>query len=310
MSAPKIPLPGKVVGVVEGEVLKKIALISVEEHVYNCAAFLRFVSPSENKILEDALLFHDIGKKLFRDRRIYLDHGEGSLKRWGRKDAEKILKRDYTATMCPELQEQVSEEVDFSRVMVAFLRFLGLKKEGSKNSAEGIKAYPVREDPQDSKSPVVFASYRLDRPFGNHAAPIKVEHLPEGLRDRERLASLIRLHHGFSVSKVVPEAAEWEPFPNVLYSLMTLDHLGSSWAERLVLLEEGGSKREFEGGVDFGEIESWMNDAPKAETNTDGTKTVSAGIQLRRRPGHEEVVTFSVTYFAREVNYVDPGFRK
>lgn len=306
MSAPKIPLPGKVVGVVEGEVLKKIALISVEEHVYNCAAFLRFVSPSENKILEDALLFHDIGKKLFRDRRMYLDHGEGSLKRWSRNDAEEILKRDYTATMYPELQKKVSEEEDFSQVMATFLRFLGLKKDGSKNSAKGIKAYPVREDPQDSKSPVVFASYRLDRPFGNHAAPIKAEHLPEGLQDRERLASLIRLHHGFSVSKVVPEAAEWQAFPNILYSLMTLDRLGSHWAERLVLLEEGGSKQEFEGGVDFGEIESWMKGTSKSETNTDGTKTVSAEIQLSRRPVHEEVITFSVTYFAEEVNYVDP----
>jgi hypothetical protein len=307
---PRIPLPGKVVGIVEGETLKKIALISVEEHVYNCAAFLGFVSPDENKILEDALLFHDIGKKLFRERRIYLDHGEGSLKRWGRNDVQETLNRDYTATMRPDLEERISEEVDVSSVMDAFLGFIGLKKEGTKKSAEGIRAFPVREDPQDPKSPVAFASYRLDRPFGNHAAPIKVEHLPEGLENRARLAGLIRLHHGFSVSKIVPEAAEWEAFPNILYLLMTLDHLGSSWAERLVLLEEGGSKREFEGGVDFGEIESWMEDAPETETNPDGTKTVSAGIRLRRHPGHEEAVPFSATYFAREVNYVDPGLRK
>jgi hypothetical protein len=302
-------LPGKVVEIVDGETLKKIALISVEEHVYNCAAFLVFVSPDENTILEDALLFHDIGKKLFRERRIYLDHGEGSLKRWGRNDVQETLKRDYTATMRPELEEQVSEKVDFSSVMDAFLGFIGLEKEGTKKS-EGIRAFPVRENPQDPKSPMVFASYSLDRPFGNHAAPIKVEHLPEGLENRERLAGLIRLHHGFSVSKVVPEAAEWEAFPKILYSLMTLDHLGSSWAERLVLLEEGGSKREFEGGVDFGEIESWMESEPETETNPDGTKTVSAGVRLRRHPGHEEVVPFSVTYFAREVNYVDPGLRK
>lgn len=310
MPAPKIPLPGKVVGIVEGETLKKIALISVEEHVYNCAAFLKFVSPNENKILEDALLFHDIGKKLFRKRRIYLDHGEGSLKRWGRNDVQETLKQDYTATMRPDLEGQVSEKVDVSSVMNAFLGFVGLKKVETKKPAEGIKAYPVREDPQDSTSPVAFASYGLERPFENHAAPIKVEHLPEGLENRERLAGLIRLHHRFSVSKIVPEAAEWEAFPNILYPLMTLDHLGSSWAERLVLLEEGGSKREFEGGVDFGEIESWLEDTPKTETNPDGTKTVSAGIQLRRHPNHEEVVSFSVTYFAREVNYVDPRLRK
>lgn len=309
MPAPRIPLPGKVVGIVEDEALKKIALISVEEHVHNCAAFLRFVSPDENKTLEDALLFHDIGKKLFRDRRIYLDHGEGSLKSWGRNDVQKTLKRDYTATMRPDLEGQVSEEADLSSVMDAFLGFIGLK-EGTKKSAGGVKAFPVREDPQDSKSPMVFASYRLDRPFGNHAAPIKVEHLPEGLKNRERLAGLIRLHHGFSVSKIVPEAAAWEAFPEILYSLMTLDHLGSSWAERLILLEEGGSKREFEGGVDFGEIESWMESESKTETHLDGTKTVSAGIRLRRHPDHEEVVPFSVTYFAREVNYVDPGLRK
>jgi hypothetical protein len=308
--APRIPLPGKVVGIVDGETLKKIALISVEEHVYNCAAFLGFVSPDENKILEDALLFHDIGKKLFRDRRIYLDHGEGSLKRWGRNDVQETLKRDYTATMRPDLERQVSEEVDFSRVTDAFLGFIGLKKDGTKKSAEGIKAYPVREDPQDPKSPVAFASYRLDRPFGNHASPIKDEHLPEGLENRERLAGLIRQHHGFSVSKVVPEAAEWEAFPNILYSLMTLDHLGSSWAERLILLEEGGSKREFEGGVNFGEIESWMESEPETKLNLDGTKTVSAGIRLRRHPGQEEAVPFFVTSFVREVNYIDPGLRK
>ncbi len=313
---PHVPVPGKVVPVVEGEVLKKVVLISVEEHVDNCAAFLGFVSPEADSSLTDALLFHDIGKKLFRVRTMYRDADSAAVKKWGwdlsqdrREDVVELLKRDYAATMRPGLEEPLLEEVEVSEVADAYLGFIGLKEPGQKKAAEGVKAYPVRTQPDNQKSPVVFASYRLDRPFGNHAAPVKAEHLPEGLEDRERLAGLIRLHHGFEVSKIVPQAAVWEDFPKVLYTLMTMDHLGSSWAERLVLLEEDGSKRAFEGGVDFGEIESWMENYPESASNLDGTKTVSARVLLCRHNNHEDVVPFSVTYFAREVNYVDPSLR-
>lgn len=316
---PRVPLPGKVVSVVEGEVLKKVVLISVEEHVDNCATFLDFVSPEADSILTDALLFHDIGKKLFRARAMYRDAGNAAVRKWGwdssrdeREDVVELLKRDYAATMRLGLEEPIPEEVEVSEVADAYLGFVGLKEPGQRRAAEGVKAYPVRDQPDDQKSPVVLASYRLDRPFGNHAAPIKSEHLPGALGDEsylKQLAGLIRLHHGFQVSKIVPEAAVWEGFPRVLYTLMTMDHLGSSWAERLVLLEEGGSKRAFEGGVDFGEIESWMENDPESVSNPDGTKTVSTRVRLRRHNDHEDVIPFSVTYFAREVNYVDPSLR-
>jgi hypothetical protein len=313
---PRVPLPGKVIAVVEDKVLKKVVLISVEEHVANCAAFLGFVAPDPAPTLTDALLFHDVGKKLFRTRGIYRNARNAALRKWGydasldgREDVVELLKRDYAATMSPGLVEPLSEEVVVSEVADAYLDFVGLGGDKREKAAEGgVKAYPIRVRPEDQKSPVVAASYRLDRPFGNHAAPIKAEHLPEGLRDRERLAGLIRLHHGFQVSKIIPEAAVWESFPETLYALMTLDHLGSSWAERLVLLEEGGEKRHFAGGVDFGEIESWMEGSPKAGTNPDGTKTASAEVHLRHRSG-DDIVLFSVTYFAREVNYVDPSLR-
>jgi hypothetical protein len=301
---------------VEDEVLKKVALISVEEHVDNCATFLGFVSPEADPILTNALFFHDIGKKLFRIRAIYRDAGSAALRKWGwdlsqgrREDVVKLLKRDYAATMCPGLEEPISDGVPISEVADAYLSFVGLKEPRQKEVAEGVKAYSVRNQPDDQRSQIAFASYRLDRPFGNHAAPVKTEHLPEGLENRERLAGLIRLHHGFQVSKIIPEAAVWGAFPEVLYALMTMDHLGSSWAERLVLLEEGGSKRPFERGVDFGEIESWMENGLESETNPDGTKTVSTRVHLRRQNDHEDVVSFSVTYFAREVNYVDPSLR-
>jgi hypothetical protein len=306
---PHVPLPGKVVAVVEGAMLKKIAFVSVEEHVVNCAAFLGFVSPDKNGILSDALDFHDIGKKLFRIRRIYANSKNATLRRWGRDDVEGTLKQDYTATMRPDLAEPVEGEVPVSEVADAYLGFVGLGEAGRKKAAEGVKAYPVRSRPDDQKSPLVTVSYGLERPFGNHASPIKEEHLPEGLEDRKRLAALIRLHHGFAVPKIVPEAALWEGFPECLYRLMTLDHLGSSWAERLILLEEGGFKREFEGGVDFGEVESWLESDPKGESNPDGTKTISANVRLRRHAVDEDVVPFSVTYFVREVNYVDPSLR-
>lgn len=313
MVAPKIPLPGKVVTVVEGTTLKKVALISVEEHVSNCAAFLKFVSPDEDRMLKDALLFHDIGKKLFRVRRIYRN---SPLRKWsydefhsGQENVVELLAQDYTAAMRPDLAESLREKVEFSAVADAYLEFVGIGVNGKKK-AEGVKAYPVREQPDDQKSPVVMASYRLERPFGNHAAPIKVEHLPEGLQNRDRLAALIRLHHSFQVPSIVSGAAGWRQFPEYLYRLMTLDHLGSSWAERLVLLEEGGSKRTFPAGVDFGEVESYMEGEHETAENPDQTKTIRANLRLSKRHDREYVVPFSVTYFVREVNYVDPSLRK
>ncbi len=71
----------------------------------------------------------------------------------------------------------------------------------------------------------------------------------------------------------------------------------------------GSLKREFEGGVDFGEVESWLAGDPESTSNPDGTRTVGTNVGLRRHSGDESVVPFSVTYFAREVNYVDPTFR-
>lgn len=316
---PRVPLPGKVVPVVEGEVLKKIALISVEEHVANCVAFLDFASPDADPILVDALLFHDIGKKLFRAGKMYRHARNAALRRWGydasrdgQEDVAELLKRDYAATMRPGLTEPLAEEVPVSEVAKAYLDFVGLGETQRKRVAEGVKAYPVRSSQEDQKSPMISASYKLDRPFGNHAAPIKAGHLPSELGDErylEQLAALIRLHHGFQVPKIVPEAATWEDFPKLLYTLMTMDHLGSSWAERLILIEAGGGKREFEGGVDFGEIESWLEGDTKSASNPDGTKTISVKVGLRRRD-KEGVVPFSVTYFAREVDYVDPILRK
>jgi hypothetical protein len=313
---PRVPLPGKIVPVVEGEVLKKIVFISVEEHVSNCAAFLDFVSPDGDQVLTDALLFHDIGKKLFRVRKMYRDAKSVPLRKWGydasrdgRENNLGLLKRDYTATMRPDLVEPLGEEVSISEVVDAYLDFIGLKEDGQKKAAEGIRAYPVRSQPEEQKSPVIAASYRPSRPFENHASPIKAGHLPEGLKDRERLAGLIRLHHRFQVSSIVSEAATWEAFPEHLYDLMTLDHLGSSWAERLVLREEGGSKRTFTGGVNFGEIESEMEGDSQSGTNPDGTKTVTANVRLRRYLDEEVLMPLSVTYFAREVNYVDPSLQ-
>lgn len=309
---PRIPLPGKVILVVEGVTLKKVAFISVEEHVANCATFRSFVSPEEDRILADTLDFHDIGKKLFRNRRIYSRSESSALRKLSGSGSDEILKRDYAAAIRPGLAEPIEDAVHVSEVADAYLDFLGFGESARKKVAKGINAHPVYSRPSDQKSLPVTANYTSDRafaPFGNHAAPIREEHLPEGLEDREQLAALIRLHHGFGVQKIVPEAALWEGFPELLYRLITCDHLGSSWAERLILLEEGGFKREFEGGMDFGEIESWLDGNAESVSNPDGTKTVSANVLLRRHSDDKDAVPFSVTYFAREVNYVDPALR-
>ncbi len=107
----------------------------------------------------------------------------------------------------------------------AYLSFVGLGEDGQKKAAEGVRAYPVRNDPEDQKSPVIAASYKLERPFENHASPIKAEHLPGELGDKnylKQLAALIRLHHGFQVPKIVAEAADWEDFPEYLTTSLKL----------------------------------------------------------------------------------------
>ncbi|MGH3086747.1 MAG: hypothetical protein ACRDSJ_05445, partial [Rubrobacteraceae bacterium] len=166
MAAPRIPLPGKIVGVAEGKTLRKIAFISVEEHVANCAAFFDFVSPEREEVLRDALLFHDIGKKLLRIRDIYRDT---SLKKWaydtsfdGGEDRLALLNRDYTATMRPDLARPIDESATFPEVAAAYLGYIGLGEKRGKKGAPRITAYPLREDPTNPKSEVVSASYRLD----------------------------------------------------------------------------------------------------------------------------------------------------
>lgn len=313
MVAPRVPLPGKIVGIVEGKTLKKVAFISVEEHVSNCAAFFEFVSSDREEVLRDALLFHDIGKKLFRIGDIYRDT---PLKNWAydtsfdnRQDRLALLKRDYTATMRPDLVEPLDESVDYSEVTAAYLGYVGLGDGGNKKAARGITAYPVRKDPGDPKSEVVVANYQPDRPFGNHAAPIQEHHLPETLEEKNLLAALIRQHHSFQVSNIIPEVEKREDFDRLLYDLMTMDHLGSSWAERLILSEEGGFKKDFPPGVDFGEVESESEEDPTISENPDGTKTASTRLRLNAYGREEMTLSFSVTYFVEEVEYVDPSLR-
>lgn len=314
MVAPRIPLPGKIVPIVEGKTLKKVAFISVEEHVSNCAAFFKFVSPEEEQVLRDALLFHDIGKKLLRIRDIYKNT---SLKNWaydtsfdGSEDRLALLKRDYTATMRPDLAEPIDESAGFPEVAAAYLGYVGLAESQGKKAVRGITAYPVRRDPGDPKSEVVAANYRLDRPFGNHAAPIQEHHLPEALEEKRLLAALIRQHHSFQVSNIILEVEMREDFDRLLYDLMTMDHLGSAWAERLILSEEGGFKKDFPPGVDFGEVESKLEEDSTLSENPDGTKTATAKLRMNAYARDEKTRSFSVTYFVREVNYVDPGLRK
>lgn len=313
MASPSIPLPGKIVDIVEGKTLKKIAFISVEEHVSNCAAFFKFVSPEKQEVLRDALLFHDIGKKLFRIGAIYRDT---PLKKWafdesfgGGEDRLALLKQDYTATMRPDLAEPIVESASLPDVASAYLGYLGLSEKRGKKAAQEITAYPVREDPADPKSGVVAASYRLARPFGNHAAPIQEHHLPEDLKEKSLLAALIRQHHSFQVANIIPEVEKREDFDWLLYDLMTMDHLGSSWAERLILSEEGGFKKDFPPSVDFGEVESRSEEDSTVSENPDGTKTATANLRLNAYGRDEKTVSFSVTYFVEEVDYVDPSLQ-
>ncbi len=313
MVAPRVPLPGKLVAIVEGTTLKKVAFISVEEHVSNCAAFLDFVSPKREKVLRDALLFHDIGKKLFRSWDIYKGT---ALKNWaydtsfdGSEDRLALLKRDYTATMRPDLAEPISESAGFPEVAAAYLGYVGLAERQGKKAARGITAYPVRSDPTDPKSEVVAASYRLARPFGNHAAPIQEHHLPEALQEKRLLAALIRQHHSFQVANIIPEVERRGNFDHLLYDLMTMDHLGSAWAERLILSEEGGFRKDLPPGVDFGEVESELEGDPILSENPDRTKTTSANLRLNTYGREEKKLSFSVTYFVEEVDYVDPSLR-
>ncbi|AHY48062.1 Hypothetical Protein RradSPS_2779 (plasmid) [Rubrobacter radiotolerans] len=311
MPAPRIPLPGKIVPVVEGKTLKKVAFISVEEHVHNCAAFLDFVSSEENGVLKDALLFHDIGKKLFRIGKIYRD---GPLGKWafdnplgGGEDRGELLKRDYTAAMRPDLAAPIKDTASFADVAAAYLGYVGLDEKRGKKAASGITAYPVREDPEDPKSRVVAANYRLDRPFRDHAAPIEERHLPQALEEKRLLAALIRQHHSFQVPNIVEEMHEHEDFDRLLYDLMTMDHLGSAWAERLILAEEEGSKRSFPPGVDFGEVESFSEGGHSVSENPAGTKTARARLRLSAYGRDEAEIGFAVTYFVKEVDYVAPG---
>jgi hypothetical protein len=229
----KLFVPGKIIQLKEGHIIKRLALIEVEEHVRHVRAMLDWLYPAASERQQMLADLHDIGKKIDL-RWSYARQFKDSLKQ----DSEG-RRRQLRADFLGQLD---GTEITPSQAAEAYVAFL--KSETYRH---------VRTWRWDGGY-----NYRLDSPFGGfHASTVRLNDLPDDLAEQERtyILEVIRLHHTFRPDRLIEVAAEYgEDVLHDLYRLIVCDHLGSEWAGRLVDILEGNEVAVYKGGMRFAEF--------------------------------------------------------
>ncbi len=274
---PVFPLPGKIILLPNEGHAKKVIVVSVEEHVGHCLIFFellygqlcRILGEKEIEILREAVLFHDVGKKLYRhDKLRRLLPGLGD---YNYSDATKILLGDYEATLRRKVTFQSSvEPINITRVLEAYIE-LSSGDEVKKPKKPKENLLSKDDDGIETRDEVNGEKSRFLRPFGLHAYNLRREDFAQQIAEQKNvdiIYDLIRNHHRFQAESVVDNCARYgERFVHLLYGLITLDHLGSQAADEILrLLEEDSGQRNdvekhFSNGVEFG---SWVVDIGSA----------------------------------------------
>ena len=206
--------------------VKRLAFVETEEHIRHVVEMLRWLYPKASQTLRCATELHDIGKKLYLQRPFVFNRQRG----YNPLNRENLMNDFYQ-------QGSVGGEFTPADAIKRYFAFL--------ERGEYVKCYPVRQNPQEDNSQITSARYRLNPPFGPHAASVQREDL-QGVpgADLDYVHSLIQLHHNFQVDKLVPTAAQHgEKIIEDLYRLMTADGEGSRWAEYLVQKLEYGEEQ-------------------------------------------------------------------
>ena len=213
----QIFIPGKIIQIPRENAIEQLALIEVEEHIRHVRVMLDWFYPDASDNLKMATDWHDIGKKI--DLRFDYVNELKVLK--NRSDERRsILTDDFYG-------KSIEYSVTPDEAAKAYVRFLQAKQK------EYIKT-------QES-------GYRLNPPFGFHAATVQHADLPKDLGDNDRnyIINLIHLHHTFSPYRLVEAAAEHsEDILKDLYQLIVADHFASEWAMKVVHQLEGVEEKE------------------------------------------------------------------
>lgn len=240
MNKPIFPLPGKIIFLPDEKHAKKVVLISVEEHVGHCLTFFELLYEQLSKmlgeknidILREAVLFHDVGKKLYRndDLRRLLP----GLDKYSYSDATKKFLEDYGATLWGKATPKPDvDPINITLVLEAYFK-------------------------------LALNENKFPRPFELHTYYLRLKDFEQEIADKKNASivfDLIRNHHRFQAESVVDNCARHgEKFVHLLYGLIALDHLGSQIADEMVRLVEGNDVQRKDGELSPGRVEfgSWV----------------------------------------------------
>ncbi|MGE0826759.1 MAG: hypothetical protein AB7G75_18595 [Candidatus Binatia bacterium] len=248
---------GKIIQIRDNpEKVNRLAFVETEEHLRHAHEIVQWLYPNASPGLARAAKEHDVGKKVY----LLPDFVRHSGKRDPRLTSEK-LRSDFYG-------EYEGEAFQAEEAIARYLEFV--------KDPKHVKPSVIRRNSEDDTSPVEQVRYKLDPPFGNHAASVELADLREEPNsDLGYLHTLIQLHHNFQVEKLVAAGAQYgDDIVKDLYRLITTDHEASRWAEYVVQKLEGGEEPP-QGKFGFSEFGVEVVEEPQA--------TVRSGIHVQGR---------------------------
>lgn len=272
---------GKIIQIrTDPEKVNRLAFVETEEHLRHAHEIAQWLYPNIGSELGRAAKEHDVGKKVY----LLPDFVRHRGKRDPRLTWEK-LRSDFYGEY----------EGEAFRVEEAIARYLEFIKD-----PKHVKPSVIRRNSEDDTSPVEQVRYKLDPPFGNHAASVELADLrEESNSDLGYVHTLIQLHHNFQVEKLVAAGAQYgDDVVKDLYRLITTDHEASRWAEYVVQKLEGGEEPP-QGKFGFSEFDVEIVEEPQATARNGMHVQGQVKLRAKRRPDLREWV-LTVDYYTSD----------
>jgi hypothetical protein len=274
---------GKIIQVrADQNTVHKLAFIETDEHLRHAHQLVQWLYPSASLELKRAAKEHDIGKKIYLRSEFVRSGGRRDLRL-----TQENLRQDFYG-------EYEGKKFTVSEAIDRYLSFI--------EDPGHVKTSVVRHNPEDDGSSIERIRYKLDPPFGNHAASVELRDLRDNAGgDVNYIHILIQLHHNFQVDKLVAAAAQYgEQIIADLYRLITADHEASRWAEYVVQkLEDGEDSPQIKFGFSEFAVECVVE--PEKISRNDARVQGQVTLQATLRPDLGETkltVDYYVTDYA------------
>ncbi len=283
-------VPGKIIQIRRGHSIERIAFVEVQEHIRHVRRILDFLYPGAGQRLRLATECHDLGKKFLNWRYINALRSVVGSERAAQARHEQQA-NDFSGTL---------NEGDVSpyEAFAAYKVFLLPSKTRKGALGRRLTVWSHRDNPEKPEEVTSF-DFRLEPPFGFHAAEVDDTDLPASIpkSDRGYVLELIHLHHSFQADRLVEAAAEHgEQVIHDLYSLMVCDHFGSGWADHVVQALEHGDQSARKGVMRFAEFDLQVQDSVREirrdEPHVHGNVTLLHGLQTLELDVHYHVFDF------------------